>query len=104
MSKQITNNYANDKKGYKNNKSIARIQGERIGNYSELLIKTLEPYAYYIEPVVGAFNKKASSKTMALKLVRMSDVRIQNRATHQNMVKGLAVECARQIGLNTRVN
>lgn len=104
MSRKVYNNRVNTNQGYKNKNSLAKVQAGRIENYSEFLIKTLEPYAYDIEPVVGAFNKKASSKTMALKLVRMSDVRLQNRATHQDMVKGLAVECAKQIGLNTRVN
>ena len=83
-----------------NQKSTAMIQRERLGNYSNEIKDSLEIYAEEIESSILPYNKTSAGKTMALRLVRTSTQKTQNRKTHQEMVEMLAVECAKRLGLN----
>ena len=91
-------------KDYTNKDSLAKVQTKRIDNYSEKLVRVLEIYEAEIGPVIGAYNKNSSEKTMGVRQARNSSRRIQDRRSHQDMVEGLAVECATRLGLNVRSN
>ena len=100
MKKKLKKARDKDKKDYKNKKSLAKVQSERIGNYSDVIREVIEKYAEEIGDVVLRYNKTRTGKTMALRLVRTSTQNVQNRKTHQEMVEGLAVEAAKRLGLN----
>lgn len=85
---------------YTNEKSLAKVQGKRIDNYSEEILKAMEQYSEEIGSVIYGYNYGSTDKTMALNLLRRSTVKIQNRGMHQEMVAGLATECAKKLGLN----
>ena len=83
-----------------NQKSTAIIQSKRLENYSNEIKEALESYAEEIDASILPYNRTSSGKTMALRLVRTSTQKTQNRKTHQEMVEMLAVECAKRLGLN----
>ena len=90
-------------KNYKNQKSLAKVQARRLETYAEELAKVLEQYSEEIAPVIAEYNKTSTEKTMALRLIRNSSRQIQNRRNHQDMVEGLAVMIAKELGLNVGV-
>ena len=90
-------------KNYKNQKSLAKVQARRLETYAEELAKVLEQYSEEIAPVIAEYNKTSTEKTMALRLIRNSSRQIQNRRNHQDMVEGLAVMIAKELGLNVEV-
>lgn len=106
MKKKIISDELRQKltKDYTNKESLAKVQAKRVDNYSEKLVRVLETYETEIGPVIGAYNKNSSEKTMGVRQARNSSRRIQDRRAHQDMVEGLAVECARRLGLNVRSN
>ena len=87
-------------KDYTNDKSLVTVQARRIENHSDELAQILDQYAEEIGPVLEEYNKTSSRKTMMLMQNRASSVRTQNRRIHQDMVEGIAVECAKKLGLN----
>lgn len=87
-------------KNYTNEKSLVTVQARRIENHSDELAQILDQYAEEIGPVLEEYNKTSSRKTMMLMQNRVSSVRTQNRRIHQDMVEGIAVECAKKLGLN----
>ena len=91
---------------YKNTKSLASVQMERLENYSEELgaiLNCLEDNAEVIQPSILTYNKSSVSKTMALILYRNSSQKAQNRKTHQEMVEGLVRIAAKELGLHVNV-
>lgn len=102
MKKRILDDGARQRilKNYTNDKSLVTVQARRIDNHSEELAKILDEYAEEIGPVLEEYNKTSSRKTMMLMQNRVSSVRTQNRRIHQDMVAGIAVECAKKLGLN----
>lgn len=98
--RRIVEKQSRTKANYTNHKSLVIVQSKRIENYSQYLLGALEKYSEEIGAVILEYNKTSSRKTMALMQNRTSHVRTQNRRIHQDMVEGIAVECAKRLGLN----
>lgn len=88
---------------YTNEKSRAKVQARRLETYAEEATKALETYTEELAPVLQEYNKTSSEKTMALRQIRNSSRKIQNRRAHQDMVEGIAVMIAKKLGLNVGV-
>jgi len=102
MKKKILDNLVHQGilKNYTNDKSLVTVQAKRLDNHSDELTKIIDQYSEEIGPVLEEYNKTSSRKTMMLMQNRVSSVRTQNRRIHQDMVEGIAVECAKKLGLN----
>jgi len=102
MKKKILDNLVHQGilKNYTNDKSLVTVQAKRLDNHSDELTKIIDQYSEEIGPVLEEYNKTSSRKTMMLMQNRVSSVRTQNRRIHQDMVAGIAVECAKKLGLN----
>ncbi|MCI8621816.1 MAG: hypothetical protein HFJ50_09225 [Clostridia bacterium] len=98
--RQIVDETNKGKGRYVNEKSCAEVQAKRIENYSEELYQILDEYGTEISPVIGEFNRTSSEKTMGVLWARSTSKKIQSGKIHQEMVEGIAVECAKKLGLN----
>ena len=88
---------------YKNKKSLAKVQSERIGDYSDVIREVLEKYAEEIGDVVLRYNKTSTGKTIKT-LFRVGTMKNRNisldilRIIAALMV--LSLHVGQQVGLN----